>query len=389
MSGIKNAKTNQERIYLSSPHMGGGEMALIQEAFDTNWIAPLGPHVEAFERECAPVAGMHAGLALSSGTAALVLAARLIGIGQGDVVFCSSLTFIASIAPLVQMGASPVFIDSEPESWNMSSQALKRALEKAQADNRLPKAVILVNLYGQSCNMDQLVPLCREYGVPIIEDAAESMGAFYKGKPSGSFGDYSFFSFNGNKIITTSGGGMLFSNDPAEIDKARFWATQARDVAPWYQHSDLGYNYRMSNVLAAIGRGQLSCLKERVRQRRAVFQRYTEALGDISGLHFMPEPAWSTNTRWLTTLTINPEYLSVNPLQIIDQLAEENIEARPVWKPMHLQPIFEQAPYFPHSEGADVSEHLFKRGICLPSGSNLTLSQQDRVIKSLRGILSA
>lgn len=369
--------------------MGGKEMSLIQEAFDTNWIAPLGPHVEAFERECAPVAGMSAGLALSSGTAAMLLAARLIGLGPGDIVFCSSLTFVASVAPLVQMGASPVFIDSEPESWNMSPQALKSALKKAEADKKLPKAVILVNLYGQSCDMDELIPLCLEYDIPIIEDAAESMGAFYKGKPSGSFGHYSFFSFNGNKIITTSGGGMLFSNDSTHIDKARFWATQARDNAPWYQHSDLGYNYRMSNVLAAIGRGQLLCLKERVSQRRAVFERYTQTLGDISGLSFMPEPSWSTGTRWLTALTIDEKQLQVTPLQVIEKLAEDNIEARPVWKPMHLQPVFAQAPYFPHAEGLDVSEHLFKTGICLPSGSNLTHQQQERVIKSLRSALSA
>lgn len=377
-----------KRIYLSSPHMGGGEMFFIQEAFDTNWIAPLGPNVDAFERECAAYAGVESALALSSGTAAALLASRLMGIEEGDTVFCSSLTFIATIAPLIQMGATPVFIDSEPESWNLSPSALSRALTDAEKKGKLPKAVILVNLYGQSCDMDKLQPLCERYGIPILEDAAESMGARYKNKTSGSFGRFSFFSFNGNKIITTSGGGMLLSDAVEDIEKARFWATQARDKAPWYQHSELGYNFRMSNVLAGIGRGQMKVLKERVLARRAVFERYKAALDNFPEICFMPEPAWSYSSRWLTTLTINPAHSSVTPPDLIAALAAENIEARPVWKPMHLQPVFENASYYTHEEGKDISQDLFKNGICLPSGSNLTDEEQARVIGVVHRVLN-
>lgn len=376
-----------KRIYLSSPHMGGGEIAFIQEALDTNWIAPLGPNVDAFERECATHVGVTSALALSSGTAAALLAGRLLGITEGDIVFCSSLTFVATIAPLVQLGASPVFIDSEPNSWNLSPLALERALVDAQKRGTLPKLVVLVNLYGQSCDMDALLPLCERYGVPVLEDAAESMGARCNGRPSGSFGRFGFFSFNGNKIITTSGGGMLLSNSAEDMDKARFWATQARDKAPWYQHSELGYNFRMSNVLAGIGRGQLRVLEDRVCARRAVFERYQSALADFSEVDFMPEPKWSHSSRWLTTLTINSELSSATPMELITALSEENIEARPVWKPMHLQPIFQNAPYFQHKEEEDVSRALFESGLCLPSGSNLTEEEQARVVSVVRGVL--
>ena len=377
-----------ERIYLSSPHMGGGEMSFIQEAFDTNWIAPLGPNVDAFERECAAYAGVKSALALSSGTAAALLAGRLMGIKEGDIVFCSSLTFIATIAPLVQIGAVPVFIDAEPESWNMSPSALARALADAEEKGTLPKAVILVNLYGQSCDMDKLLPLCERYGIPVLEDAAESMGARYKGKVSGSFGRFGFYSFNGNKIITTSGGGMLLSDGEEDIEKARFWATQARDKAPWYQHSELGYNFRMSNVLAGIGRGQMKVLQERVLARRAVFDRYKAALDSFPEVCFMPEPDWSYSNRWLTTFTINAAHSSATPQDLIAALAAENIEARPVWKPMHLQPVFENAPYYPHEEGKDIAHDLFESGICVPSGSNLTDEEQARVISVLQRVLN-
>ena len=368
--------------------MGGGEMSFIQEAFDTNWIAPLGPNVDAFERECAAYAGVKSALALSSGTAAALLAGRLMGIKEGDIVFCSSLTFIATIAPLVQIGAEPVFIDAEPESWNMSPSALARALADAEKKGTLPKAVILVNLYGQSCDMDKLLPLCERYGIPVLEDAAESMGARYKGKVSGSFGRFGFYSFNGNKIITTSGGGMLLSDAEEDIEKARFWATQARDKAPWYQHSELGYNFRMSNVLAGIGRGQMNVLQERVLARRAVFDRYKAALASFPEACFMPEPDWSYSNRWLTTFTINAAHSSATPQDLIAALAAENIEARPVWKPMHLQPVFENAPYYPHEEGTDISHELFKSGICVPSGSNLTGEEQARVLLILQKVLN-
>ena len=363
-------------------------MSFIQEAFDTNWIAPLGPNVDAFERECAAYAGVKSALALSSGTAAALLAGRLMGIKEGDIVFCSSLTFIATIAPLVQIGAVPVFIDAEPESWNMSPSALARALADAEKKGTLPKAVILVNLYGQSCDMDKLLPLCERYGIPVLEDAAESMGARYKHKVSGSFGRFGFYSFNGNKIITTSGGGMLLSDGEEDIEKARFWATQARDKAPWYQHSELGYNFRMSNVLAGIGRGQMNVLQKRVLARRAVFDRYKAALDSFPEVCFMPEPDWSYSNRWLTTFTINAAHSSATPQDLIAALAAENIEARPVWKPMHLQPVFENAPYYPHEEGKDIAHDLFESGICVPSGSNLTDEEQARVISVLQRVLN-
>ena len=349
--------------------MSGEEIKYIQEAFDTNWIAPLGPHVEAFERECADFVGTGAALALSSGTAAAHLAAVLTGIGPGDVFFCQSLTFVASLAPLVHMGASPWFIDSEPESWNMSPDALRDAFADADRKGINPKAVIIVNLYGQPCDMDRLIPICEKHGTPVIEDAAESLGASYKGRQTGIFGGFSLFSFNGNKIITTSGGGMLLSGDAESIARARFLSTQARDKAPWYQHSTLGYNFRMSNVLAGIGRAQLKVLPERIKARRAVFGRYKDALSGTPGITFMPEPEWGVSNRWLTALTVNPEITGVTNMKIIEALASENIESRPVWKPMHLQPVFRGAPFYPRG-GRDVSGEMFANGLCLPSGSN-------------------
>ncbi len=380
-------ESGNKRIFLSSPHMGGEEIHYVKEAFDTNWIAPLGPHVDAFERECAAYAGAKAALALSSGTAAAQLSARLLNLRPGDTFFCSSLTFVASLAPLVQMGGKPVFIDSEPESWNMSPGALLRAFEDAERAGKLPKVVILVNLYGQSCNMGALLPLCERYGVPVLEDAAESMGGLYKGKPTGAFGKFGYYSFNGNKIITTSGGGMLLSDDEEAIDKARFWSTQARDKAPWYQHTETGYNFRMSNVLAGIGRAQLKLLDTRITQRRTVFARYEAALGERPGVSFMPEPDWSRSNRWLTTSTFAPKAAGTTNLAIMEALAAESIESRPVWKPMHLQPVFEGARYYPHEEGRDVCAALFENGLCLPSGSNLEPDDQDRVIEIVLSLL--
>ncbi|MDR1979130.1 MAG: DegT/DnrJ/EryC1/StrS family aminotransferase [Synergistaceae bacterium] len=363
--------------------MSGDEMKMIEEAFATNWIAPLGPHVEAFERETANFAGVEAALALASGTAALHLAGELLGIGQDDLVFCSSLTFAATVAPLYHKGATCVFIDSEPESWNMSPQALDAALRDCASEGKTPKAVIIVNLYGQSCDMDPILKLCDRYDVPVIEDAAESLGARYKGKQTGSFGKFSVFSYNGNKIITTSGGGMLLSNDAEAIARARFLSTQARDPAPWYQHSTLGWNYRLSNVLAGIGRGQMRHIDERVAARRRVFDRYVRELGVIDGVEFMPEPQWSASNRWLTVLTLRKP-ISASTISVLEHLSSLNIEGRPVWKPMHLQPVFERARYYPHAEGQDVGADLFQHGLCLPSGSSMTEERQTRVIEAFK-----
>lgn len=378
----------QERIYLSPPHMSGDELVKINEAFASNWIAPLGPHVEAFERETAELMGVRAAAALASGTAALHLAAELLGVGAGDLVLCSSFTFAASVAPFFHKGSECAFVDSEPESWNMSPQALERALAETSAQGRPPKAVILVDLYGQSCDMDPLLELCRHYRVPVVEDAAEALGSLYKGRRSGSFGTFGVFSYNGNKIVTTSGGGMLLSDDAEALERARFLATQARDSAPWYQHTVLGWNYRLSNVLAAIGRGQMLHLDERVAARRCIFGRYAETLGSIEGVRFMPEPSWSRSNRWLTALTLE-EPLRVPPLAVLDRLASRNIEGRPLWKPMHLQPVFKGARYWPHEEGRDVCAELFSRGLCLPSGSGMTETQQDRVTEAVLEALRA
>ncbi|MDR1965413.1 MAG: DegT/DnrJ/EryC1/StrS family aminotransferase [Synergistaceae bacterium] len=373
----------KKRIYLSSPHLGGEEIEYVKEAFDSNWVAPLGPHVEAFERECAAFAGVRHAHALSSGTAAAFLAALLLNVKRGDIFFCSSLTFAATLAPLVQIGATPVLIDSEPESWNMSPQALERAFKDAENTGEMPRAVVIVNLYGQACDMDRILPLCGRYGVPVIEDAAESVGSTYRNRQTGSFGRFAFYSFNGNKIITTSGGGMLLSDDGEAIDRARFLSAQARDRAPWYQHSELGYNFRMSNVLAGIGRAQLKLLPRRVAERRAVFERYRAALASSPGVSFMPEPEWSASNRWLTAMTVDPAASGTANMKIIEALAAENIESRPVWKPMHMQPVFEGVKYYRHGED-DFSRMTFENGLCLPSGSNLTPEDQELVIDVVR-----
>ncbi|WKA53993.1 aminotransferase class I/II-fold pyridoxal phosphate-dependent enzyme [Planococcus shixiaomingii] len=376
-----------ERIFLSSPHMSGKEQSYIEEAFTTNWIAPLGPNVDAFERQIADYVEVADAAATSSGTAAIHLALELLGVSKVDTVFCSTLTFIASANPILYTGATPVFIDSEEKTWNMSPVALERALVQAKQNGKMPKAVIIVNLYGQTAMMDELVALCEEYSVPIIEDAAESLGSYYKGKPSGSFGKFGVFSFNGNKIITTSGGGMLVSNDVEALKQARFLATQARDAAVHYQHSIVGYNYRLSNILAGVGRAQMEVLNERVKSRRAVFNRYVNELGNINGFDFMPELEGTYGNRWLTTLTLNPEKVKTPPYELIEELSKENIEARPVWKPLHLQPLFEGCKFYAHDENDVVSERLFKQGVCLPSGSNMTLEQQKKVIENIKHVI--
>lgn len=376
-----------KRIFLSPPHMSGLEEEYVKEAFESNWIAPLGPQVDKFEQELAEYVGAKGAVALSSGTAAIHLALRLLGVGQGDIVFCSTLTFIASVNPVLYQGATPVFIDSEPNGWNMSPFALQKALTEAEKEGKLPKAVIVVNLYGQSADMDPILAICDKYGVPVIEDAAESLGASYKGKMSGTLGKFGIYSFNGNKIITTSGGGMLVSDDLDALAKARFWATQARDSAPWYQHSEIGYNYRLSNVLAGIGRGQLKVLDERIKVRRLIFNRYYNALAEIDGIGFMPEASYGQANRWLTVMTLDKEKLSITPLDIITALEANNIESRPVWKPMHLQPVFAGCKYYTHGEDLSVSDELFACGLCLPSGSAMTVEEQDRVIGVVKDIL--
>lgn len=372
-------------ILLSTPHMGEAELHYVKEAFRTNWIAPLGPNVDAFEEEIAKLVGAGHAAAVSSGTAAIHLAVRILGVKPGDRVFCSTLTFAASANPIVYEGGEPVFIDSEPGSWNMSPEALERAFDAAVAEGWLPRAVIVVNLYGQSADMDTLNAICDRHGVPVIEDAAESLGARYKGKPSGVFGRMGVYSFNGNKIITTSGGGMLLSDDEDLIKQARFLATQARDPAPHYQHSQIGFNYRMSNILAGVGRGQLQVLEQRVEARRAVFEAYRDGLSDIEGLDWQPEPDWSHSNRWLSALTIDPDITGLTVSEVIRRLDESGIEARPVWKPMHLQPVFAHCRHFAHGN-EPVSDGIFERGVCMPSGSNMSPEEIGRVIEAMRSI---
>jgi dTDP-4-amino-4,6-dideoxygalactose transaminase len=377
----------QNRIYLSSPHMGGDELPFVNDAFVSNWIAPLGPHVDFFEREFAETVRTPHAAALSSGTAALHLALKLVGVKRGDQVFCSSFTFSASANPIIYEGATPVFIDSERSSWNLDPDLLGEALRESADQDKPPAAVIAVHLYGQSADIDAISALCDHYEVPLIEDAAEALGAEYWGGGRrenacvpGTRGVLGLYSFNGNKIITTSGGGMLVGHDKAMIEKARFLATQARDPAPHYQHSEIGYNYRMSNVLAAIGRGQLRVLKSHVEKRRANFEYYVRALSDLPGIEFMPEAPWGRCTRWLSCLTIDANKFGVDREIVRLALASENIETRPLWKPMHLQPVFASSKYF----GRGVSDHLFDRGLCLPSGSNLTESDLQRVVSAVR-----
>lgn len=370
---------DRKRIYLSSPTMHGDEQRLVQEAFDTNWVAPLGPNVNAFEEEMGKYTGCGYAAALSAGTAALHLAMILAGVKEGNLVFASSLTFSASINPACYEKAIPVFIDSEPNTWNMDPAALRAAFEKYPR----PAAVIAVHLYGTPAKIDEIAAICREHDVPLIEDAAESLSSTYKGQMTGTFGDFGIYSFNGNKIITTSGGGMLVSKDEAAIARARFLATQARDPARHYQHSVIGYNYRMSNVVAGVGRGQLLHLEEHKALKQAIYRRYQEAFADIPEITMNPMNPDGDANNWLSCMTLAPA-CSVTPDQIMDALAEENIESRPIWKPMHLQPVFADCDFIQVKEGMSVSEDIFNRGLCLPSDIKNTEQDMELIISIVR-----
>ena len=368
-----------KRILLSVPHMGGMEQTYVAEAFATNWLSTVGPNVTAFEEEFADHIGMPS-VALASGTAATHLALRLLGVEPDDEVFCPTLTFVATANPIVYMGAKPVFLDSDRESWNLDPALLARALKDRANRNRLPKAVIVVHLYGQPADMDPILYTCHNYEVPVLEDAAEALGATYKGKPVGQHSGLAVYSFNGNKMITTTGGGMLSASDPDWIRRARFWSTQARDNAIWYEHTEMGYNYRMSNVLAGIGRGQLQVLPTRVQQRRAIAFRYRDAFADIPGLTFMPQSPHGIVTNWLSCFLVDTKQFGLSRDRLIAALDADNIETRPVWKPMHLQPLYRHA----ESIGGEIAADLFHRGICLPSSSSLSSEDQTRVIVSVR-----
>ncbi len=377
------------RIYLSPPHLGATEESLVLEAFRTNWIAPLGPHVDAFEQELAAHTGAPHAVALSSGTAALHLALEALGVGDGDEVWVSTLTFAASVFPVRYVGATPVFIDADHASWNMDAALLCEALDDAARRNTLPRAIVLVHLYGQCADIAPIAEACRRHGVLLIEDAAEALGATYDGRMAGTFGDAGFYSFNGNKIITTSGGGMFVTPHESVAARVRLLATQAREPVPHYEHAHIGYNYRMSNVLAGIGRGQLQQLSQRVDARRAVFERYAQELGGLPGVTFMPEATFgrsgTRSTRWLTTLTIDSTAFGATPLDICAALGAAEIEARRVWKPMHQQPVFSGC----RTIGGHVADALFETGVCLPSGSSLTPGEQARVIDVVRSLARA
>lgn len=396
-----------EKIWLSSPHMSdeGYEMEYINEAFDTNWIAPLGTNVNMFEKELAAKVGVGHAAALSAGTAAIHMALKAAGVGEGDIVFCPTLTFSATANPIMYQNAIPVFIDSDHETWNMSPTALERAFEKYPN----VKAVVVVHLYGLSADMDKIVELCKKHNVVLIEDAAESLGTYYKGKHTGTFGDYGVFSFNGNKIITTSGGGMLVSNNEERIAKVRFWSTQSRDAARHYQHSEIGFNYRMSNVVAGIGRGQLKVLDQRVEKKNYIYEFYKRELGPLEGLEMMPINDWNKSNCWLSCITLDGQ---VKPLDILLALEKENIESRPIWKPMHMQPVFEDYDFVSHyeddvrelvaaskdeslgsvnvehgySKSSSVSEDIFNRGVCLPSDTKMTNEDLNRVCEIIKGL---
>jgi len=368
-----------KKIFLSSPHMSdeGFEKGFINEAFDSNWIAPLGENVDGFEKELAAMLGIKAAAALNTGTAAIHMALKLAGVSDGDIVFCQSLTFSASANPIIYQNAIPVFIDSDYETWNMNPICLEVAFEKYKKIGKMPKAVIVVHLYGLSADMDKIVELCKQYNVTLIEDAAESLGTLYKGKYTGTIGTYGVFSFNGNKIITTSGGGMIVSEKEESIDKVRFWATQSRDLARHYQHSELGFNYRLSNVLAGIGRGQLKILNQRIEKKKYIFEFYQRELADIDEITMMPINEWNDPNYWLTCIMLSGE---VRPSDIIIELEKNNIEARPIWKPMHLQPFFEDCDFI----GNGVSNNLFKNGICLPSDTKMTENDLNRIVTIIK-----
>lgn len=377
---------SNKKIYLSSPHMGGMEEKFVKEAFDTNWVAPLGPNVENFEKEVAEYVGTKDAAALVSGTSAIHLALKSIDIKKGDKVFCSSLTFSASCNPIIYEGGIPVFIDAEPDSFNMSPVALEKAFKACESEGDLPKAVVVVHLYGQSADMDKIKAICDRYNTPIIEDAAESLGATYKGVQTGTIGVVGIYSFNGNKIITTSGGGMLVSNDSEKIKKARFWSTQARENERYYYHKELGYNYRMSNVVAGIGRGQLRVLDERIAKKTQIFNTYKEKFKDVEAIEMAKTMDYGVPNHWLSIMTIK-EGSIVKPIDIIVALEEQNIEARHIWNPMHKQPYFEKYDFFKHNDNEiSVAEDIFNRGVCLPSDTKMTEEEQARVIEIIRGL---
>ncbi|MBC7171386.1 MAG: aminotransferase class I/II-fold pyridoxal phosphate-dependent enzyme, partial [Polyangiaceae bacterium] len=359
--------------------MGGDERRLVEEAFESNWLSTVGPHIDAFEADLGAYVGRHA-VALSSGTAAIHLALRLVGVGPGDEVVFPTLTFVATVNPALYLGATPIFIDSEPGSWNLDPALLASLLESRAASGKLPKAIVPVHLYGQCADMDPIIELARRYGIAIVEDAAEALGSTYRGRKAGALAELAAFSFNGNKIITTTGGGMLIAEDPALAAKARFWATQARDPGIAYEHSELGHNYRLSNVLAAIGRGQLRVLEDRVRGRRAIAFGYRDALADLEGLELMPQAPYGLHTNWLSCFLVDEARLGCSRDALLEGLAVESIEARPVWKPMHLQPLFAGAARV----GGAVAEDLFERGICLPSSTSMSAADHARVIAVVR-----
>lgn len=368
------------KIWLSSPHMGGGEMKYINEAFDTNWVAPLGPNVNCFERDLASYVGVDHCAALVSGTSAIHLALIILGVKQGDEIICQSFTFSATANPILYQGAIPVFVDSEPDTWNIDPELLEIAIKDRLKKGKKPKAIMVVHLYGMPAKMDEILSISNKYGIPIIEDAAEALGSQYHGVNCGAFGIMGILSFNGNKIITTSGGGALLSNNEEYIKMARFLSTQARDKAPHYQHSHVGYNYRMSNVIAGIGRGQLEVIEKRVEQRRMNNLFYRELLGDFEGVSFHTELENTKSNYWLTSIFIDP--IKTNGITREDvrlHLEEDNIESRPLWKPMHLQPVFSGAPVYVNG----FSENAFEIGLCLPSGSNLSDAEKERISNSL------
>ena len=377
----------QSKIWLSSPHMGGNERNFINEAFDTNWLAPLGPNVNGLEKDIARFLlpekenNIHVA-ALSSGTAAIHLGLIILDVKPGDEVICQSLTFSASANPIAYQGATPVFIDSESDTWNMSPEFLEKAIKDRIAKGKKPKAIIPVHLYGMPAKMDEIMAIANRYEIPVLEDAAEALGSHTNGKKCGTYGIISVLSFNGNKIITTSGGGAMVAHEPELAEKARFLSTQARDPAPHYQHSHIGYNYRMSNICAGIGRGQMEVLPERVSQRRANFEWYNKVLSDIDAIHFLKEPDGYYSNRWLTTVLIKHQAITRETLRLaLDKL---NIESRPLWKPMHCQPVFKDAPFY----GDGTAEKLFEDGLCLPSGSNLTDEERDRILKEIKAVFS-
>ena len=377
---MKEEDFMEKRIFLSSPNMSkeGYEKEYIKEAFDTNWIAPLGENVNKFEEELADYVGIKHAAALLSGTAAIHMAFKALDVKQGDIVFCSDLTFSATVNPIIYQNATPVFIDSERDTWNMDPEALKKAFEKYPN----PKAVIVVHLYGVPAKIEEIKRICDEHGVPLVEDAAESLGSTYKGKQTGTFGKYGIYSFNGNKIITTSGGGMLVSDDEERISKVRFWATQSREKARHYEHKEIGYNYRMSNIVAGIGRGQLKVLDERIKQKTDIYNNYKEGFKDIKDIDLEPIPENTKPNHWLSVITLNKNS-KVTSLDIMEVLDKENIESRPVWKPMHMQPVFKEYDFIKVPE-EPISTELFERGVCLPSDTNMTKEEQDVVIDIIK-----